>query len=92
MACGLPALISTETLEGAPDAADVIAAADLDVAAWIRAIERFDAQPSPRERVAEFAQQWNWNAAAERYRALFESLVGSGRATPPHTIGRRFRS
>jgi glycosyltransferase involved in cell wall biosynthesis len=78
MACGLPALISPETLQGAPDAAEVIASAELDVPSWGQAIERLDSidAPSYRRRVADFALRWNWDLVAERYLSLFESLLG----------------
>ncbi len=77
MACGLPALISPETLEGAPDAADVIASAALDVASWGQALDHLDARDAQleRRRVAEFARRWNWDLVAERYAALFQSLL-----------------
>jgi glycosyltransferase involved in cell wall biosynthesis len=76
MSCGLPVLISPETLEGAPDAAAVIASAELEVASWSQAIDRLDADEAQleRRRVAEFARRWNWDLVAQRYAALFKSL------------------
>lgn len=76
MACGLPALISTETMEGAPDAAEVIGCADLEIAAWQTALAQLDALGEPhRARVAEFARRWSWDDVAERFVALYESLT-----------------
>jgi glycosyltransferase involved in cell wall biosynthesis len=77
MACGLPALISPETREGIADAADVIAIAELDAESWNGALERLDAMSCDlqRQTVAEFAQRWNWDSTADRYVAIFESLL-----------------
>lgn len=77
MACGLPAMISTDTMEGAPDAAEVIAGVPVAMPAWNEALDRFDADPGPgsrRQRVAAFAARWDWDAVADAYRALFEKL------------------
>jgi glycosyltransferase involved in cell wall biosynthesis len=76
MACGLPALISPETLEGAPDAAEVVASAALDVPSWQQAIALLDSADASRqrERVAEFAERWSWDAVADRFVELFENL------------------
>lgn len=75
MACGLPALISTETMEGAPDAAEVIGSADLTLDAWQAALDRLDALgEGQRQRVAEFARRWSWDEVAERFFELYESL------------------
>jgi len=72
MACGLPALISPETIGGAPEAADVIATAPLDGPSWVAEIRRLDAvaREEQRRRVAAFARGWNWDAIADRYAAL----------------------
>jgi glycosyltransferase involved in cell wall biosynthesis len=69
MACGLPALISPETMEGAPDAAAVIASAPLEVESWLEAIRRLDAMPAEQQRDAatRFAGRWNWDEVADRY-------------------------
>lgn len=76
MACGLPALISTETMEGAPDAAEVIGSAELALAAWQAALDRLDRLGEPqRARVAEFARRWSWDEVAERFVGLYESLA-----------------
>jgi glycosyltransferase involved in cell wall biosynthesis len=76
MACGLPALISTETMEGAPDAAEVIGSADLDTASWQAALDQLDALgEAHRTRVAEFARRWSWDDVAQRFVALYESLA-----------------
>jgi len=77
MACGLPTLISPETLEGAPDAAEVVASADLDVASWQRAIALLDGADviRQREKVADFARRWSWDAVADRFVELFEAMV-----------------
>jgi phosphatidylinositol alpha-1,6-mannosyltransferase len=78
MACGLPALISPETIEGAPDAAEVIAAAPLHVESWNEALEKLDAvadASNRRRQVADFAHRWSWESAADRYVALFESVL-----------------
>lgn len=76
MACGLPALISTETMEGAPDAAEVIGSADLQIPAWQAALDRLDRLGEPhRERVAAFARRWSWDDVAERFAGLYESLA-----------------
>ncbi len=78
MACGLPVLISPETLEGAPDASTVIEIAELNVSAWNRAIERLDAvedDAGHRRRIAEFTQRWNWDNLADRFVDLFKSLL-----------------
>ena len=75
MACGLPALISTETMEGAPDAAEVIGSADLSIDAWQAALDRLDGLgESQRQRVADFARRWSWDEVAERFVELYESL------------------
>jgi glycosyltransferase involved in cell wall biosynthesis len=79
MACGLPPLITPETLEGAPDARGVVACAEPDVASWHREIDRLDALPSRRRAVADFARGWDWDAAAAEYAALYESLPRSAR-------------
>ena len=79
MACGLPALISHETMEGAPDAAGVIASADLGPASWIEAIGRIDTSQDPlarRRQVAEFARRWDWDETADRYASLIRAAVG----------------
>jgi glycosyltransferase involved in cell wall biosynthesis len=78
MACGLPALISPETLQGVTDAAGMIASAELDEDSWCQALQRLDAADSPleRQRVADFALRWNWDLVARRYQNLFESLCG----------------
>ena len=78
MACGLPALISSETMEGAPDAAEVIGSADLDIAAWQAALDRFDRLgEAQRDRVAEFARRWSWDSVADRFVELYASLSAS---------------
>jgi glycosyltransferase involved in cell wall biosynthesis len=76
MACGLPVLISPETLEGAPDAAEVIASADLDPATWEQAIEKLDAASGCRRRlVADFTRRWSWDVVADRFRDLYDRLL-----------------
>jgi glycosyltransferase involved in cell wall biosynthesis len=77
MACGLPALISPETLEGAPDAAEVVASAELNLASWQQALALLDSADPARQRpkVAEFARRWSWDTVAERFVELFESLA-----------------
>jgi glycosyltransferase involved in cell wall biosynthesis len=78
MACGLPALISSETMEGAPDAAEVIGSADLDLAAWQAGLDRLDSLGEPqRARVAEFARRWSWDTVADRFVELYASLSAS---------------
>ncbi len=74
MASGLPAVVSPETMEGAPDAAAVIASADLDADSWVRAIRRLDAVPAEQQRqdVSRFAQRWNWDEVADRYATILQ--------------------
>jgi glycosyltransferase involved in cell wall biosynthesis len=80
MACGLPALISSETMEGAPDAAEVIGSADLDIASWQAALDRLDRLgEAQRDRVAEFARRWSWDQVAERFIELYGSLSACAR-------------
>jgi glycosyltransferase involved in cell wall biosynthesis len=76
MACGLPVLLSPETLEGAPDAAGVIASASLDADSWVNAIHRLDALPAEQQRttVTQFAGRWDWDEVAGRYAAIFKSV------------------
>ena len=73
MACGLPAVISSETMEGAPPDLDAIESADLDLAAWHAALDRLDARDL-RARVADVAKQWSWDDVADRFVELYESL------------------
>jgi glycosyltransferase involved in cell wall biosynthesis len=77
MACGLPAMVSAETLDGAPDARAAITGVPLDDRAWAEAIARFDAEPDPisrRDRVATFARRWDWDAVANQYHGVFHTL------------------
>jgi glycosyltransferase involved in cell wall biosynthesis len=89
MACGLPALITPETAEGAPEAAPLLFTAEPGVDAWAQALEALLADPAGlaarREEVADFARRrWSWEACAELYLGLFRSLLGGGRfATCP---------
>ncbi len=77
MACGLPALISPETLAGAPEAAGVLESADLDAESWDRALDRMDAgdEAESRRRVAEFAERWNWDEVVDRYLRVLENAA-----------------
>ncbi|MBV8757655.1 MAG: glycosyltransferase family 4 protein [Deltaproteobacteria bacterium] len=80
MACGLPALISAETMEGAPGATDVIASADLHLESWQAALDRIDALGDDhRRRVAEFAQRWSWDDVVERLVEMYAAVSASGR-------------
>jgi phosphatidylinositol alpha-1,6-mannosyltransferase len=75
MACGLPALISTETMEGAPDAAEVIASANLDLDSWHAELARLDALgDAHRQRVAAFAMRWSWDDVVDRLVELYASV------------------
>jgi glycosyltransferase involved in cell wall biosynthesis len=78
MACGLPALISPETLEGSSDAHEVLSSAALDENSWNKAVDRLDKEdgPTQRRRMAEFARRWDYDRVADRYMALFESILG----------------
>jgi glycosyltransferase involved in cell wall biosynthesis len=82
MACGLPALISTETVQGAPDVESVVYTADLEPEAWAEAIRRLDWDPTAlearRQQVADFARRWDWDSCAARYVQLFHEAVGTG--------------
>lgn len=73
MACGLPAVISAETMEGAPPDLDAIESAELELPAWQAALDRLDRRDL-RARVAEVARQWSWDDVADRFIALYESL------------------
>ncbi len=79
MACGLPPVISAETLEGSPDAAGVIATAALDADSWHAATRRLDAGPAEdrRQRVAAFSRRWNWDGIADRYAGLLRAAAGT---------------
>src|SRR3569623_2141072 len=73
MACGLPAVISAEPMEGAPPALDAIESAELEIPAWQAALDRLDRREL-RARVADVARQWSWDDVAGRFVALYESL------------------
>ena len=81
MACGLPAFISTETVAGAPETADVLYHTDLRPEAWMQTLRRMARDPaelaSRREQVAGFANRWDGDACAERYWRMFHELAGS---------------
>jgi glycosyltransferase involved in cell wall biosynthesis len=75
MACGLPVVISPETLEGCPEAAELITSASLDATSWIAAVRRTDAAAGEahRLRIAEFSRRWNWDEIADQYASILRA-------------------
>lgn len=86
MACGTPALINSETAEGAPEAAAVLlherCGESGDVDAWIRKLEDvLNDMPTlqeMRKKVAAFAMDhWTMDACVTRYEQVFRRLTES---------------
>jgi glycosyltransferase involved in cell wall biosynthesis len=84
MACGTPALVSSETAAGCPEAAGVLLSESLagdDVATrWSARVEALLASPeslrSLRTRVAEFARaSWSWERCAEAYGEVLQGCA-----------------
>jgi glycosyltransferase involved in cell wall biosynthesis len=82
IACGLPPLISSETLEGYPEVTDCVLSEPLGPAAEQRWVSRLDAVLSGSEvlpsgaRLAEFASlHWSWPSATRFYEKQFTSLA-----------------
>jgi glycosyltransferase involved in cell wall biosynthesis len=83
MACGLPAMISTETAGGAPGVEAVLDCLDLRVEDWVRALRERVGAPDElaarRAGVAEYARRnWDWDECADRYLALFRATLDRG--------------
>ena len=86
MASGLPCLISSETLEGYPEAGALLLNEPLGGAArqcWVSRLNAVLAREEPlpgSARLVEFAQQhWSWRPAVDFYRQEFAALAPSGR-------------
>jgi glycosyltransferase involved in cell wall biosynthesis len=85
MACGTPALVSTETAAGAPEAAAVLLSEPLEPAAdaeahWAARIEALLASPDAlgalRPRVAALARErWSWDECARRYAEILRAAA-----------------
>ncbi len=80
MACGTPALVTTDTAEGCPDAAAVLPSEDVRgadaVARWVHRILELTAAGGAAQRLrpmvsAYAAANWSWGRCAERYAELF---------------------
>jgi glycosyltransferase involved in cell wall biosynthesis len=81
MACGLPAMISTETAEGAPETAGLLWCLDLNPKLWEHTLgglaERPEEIDARRETVTQYARRnWDWDVCADRYLRLLQSLAG----------------
>jgi phosphatidyl-myo-inositol dimannoside synthase len=81
MACGLPAVISRDTLAGAPEVGSLLYSLDLDEGEWVtllRLLVRYPGGPEARRGpVAEHARRhWDWEECADRYLALFREVLG----------------
>jgi glycosyltransferase involved in cell wall biosynthesis len=79
MACGLPACISSETAQGAPEVESVLDCLDLEPRAWLAALQGAVADrrelEARREEVAAFARRWCWDCCTSRYLELFRELT-----------------
>ena len=79
MACGTPALVSTDTAAGAPEAAAILAAEPLGEHAderWQARIEALVGHEDHRSAVASFAAaQWSWERCAARYVELLRACA-----------------
>jgi len=82
MACGTPALVSTETAAGCPEAAAVLLAEPLGEDAAPRWQSRLEslfkgASAERKRRAAEFAhREWSWDRCTARYEELLLACAG----------------
>lgn len=88
MACGTPALISSETAQGIPGIESVAFVSEIQPEELAKAFSEILRSPeSLRDRrnlVAEYAHRnWDWESCADRYRDLFAELVGGSSHTRP---------
>jgi glycosyltransferase involved in cell wall biosynthesis len=94
MACGLPACISAETAEGAPEVNQVLDCLDLEPQAWVAALRRIVANRTElearRSEVVKFARRWCFDSCADRYLELFQALTSASasRTRDAHSGGR----
>jgi len=84
MACGTPALVSEETRQGCPAAAEWLLDAGPRgrdfLAACRKAMRDGFGGDVKRRRVAEFARsRWSWETCADRYRELYGAPVAGDR-------------
>jgi glycosyltransferase involved in cell wall biosynthesis len=77
MACGTPAIVGSETAQGAPEAATQLIIADLTVDALETKLrEVLPTLVDRRVAVAEFAREhWDWENCVDAYEELFHRLV-----------------
>jgi glycosyltransferase involved in cell wall biosynthesis len=88
MACGTPALISTDTARGIPDVESVVFVSDVGLAELAKTLDKIlaspDEWPARRDLVAEYARRnWDWETCADQYRDLFVELVGGSKDEIP---------
>ncbi len=81
MACGTPALISSDTALAIPGIESVAFVSDIGSSELAKTLDAIlgtpDALRNRRDLVARYAHQnWDWEACADRYRELFAELVG----------------
>lgn len=81
MACGLPAMISTDTAAGADNIRSLAYSVELKRDRWLESLRELSQYPAGprarRERVAEFAaRDWDWESCADQYEQLFQDILG----------------
>lgn len=83
MACGTPAIVSSETSDGIDNISRFVTSVkrnpeDTDPTAWLEAVQRCISNSTPELRT-ECALQamrlWDWDELADMYSALFDSLL-----------------
>jgi glycosyltransferase involved in cell wall biosynthesis len=91
MACGTPALTSTETAQGAPEAGDQLITADLTVdALQAKLHEVLPTLAARRVSVANFAREhWDWERCVDAYEEVIHRLVSPAIERPRDGRGQR---
>ena len=90
MACGLPVLISRDTLRGAPEVETVVWVSDLDPDRLAATLEEALASPAELERrgrgaVEHARRHWSWEACVARYLEVYRGALAG--APPPGPSG-----
>jgi phosphatidyl-myo-inositol dimannoside synthase len=81
MACGTPALISSDTALAIPGIESAVFVSDIRLEEFARTLGEILSAPAElqarRDIVARYARQhWDWESCADRYYELFRELVG----------------
>jgi phosphatidyl-myo-inositol dimannoside synthase len=80
LACGTPALISTDTAMGIPGIESIVFVSDIQLEEFTRTLGEILSAPvelqARRDVVAEYARRnWDWDVCADQYHELFRELV-----------------